>query len=196
MKSTHFSPVIVLVFGIAATMLASGCSSGTDNTTAATSTAISASTITPPSKMVGFTTNRALEQGWWTWPPVKSTPDPSPTPIVTTVQISGDVLFNVDRADLTVAAGSQLDGLVQLAVQHPDATVTITGYTDSDGTEQYNLDLSKRRAHSVADWLAQHGVDISRLHVEGRGEAEPFAPNDTDQHKAANRRVVITIQSS
>lgn len=71
--------------------------------------------------------------------------------------------------------------------------VQIEGHSDSRGTEEYNLDLSRRRAESVARFLASNGIDESRLAWEGFGESRPIASNATRDGRAANRRVELTI---
>ncbi len=68
----------------------------------------------------------------------------------------------------------------------------IEGHTDSIGSEEYNMGLSKRRAESVASYLASQGVNLgSRFATEAFGEAKPIASNDTEAGRAENRRVVI-----
>ncbi|TFH39842.1 MAG: OmpA family protein, partial [ANME-2 cluster archaeon] len=67
------------------------------------------------------------------------------------------------------------------------------GHTDSDGSDQYNQDLSERRAKSVSDYAMLQGVNSSRLSIIGLGETEPVASNDTDYGKSQNRRVEIAI---
>jgi outer membrane protein OmpA-like peptidoglycan-associated protein len=64
------------------------------------------------------------------------------------------------------------------------------GHTDADGNDAANLDLSKRRAASVKNELVKaFGIDGSRIETDGKGEAQPVAPNDTPSNKALNRRV-------
>ncbi len=65
------------------------------------------------------------------------------------------------------------------------------GHTDSIGTEDYNLDLSRRRAESAVNYLAAQGVTESRITVRGMGESEPVADNATAEGRALNRRVVL-----
>lgn len=79
--------------------------------------------------------------------------------------------------------------------QHPSATAIITGYTDSSGSEQYNLWLSERRAKSVAIYLSSQGIDAARLTAIGKGELMPIADNATEDGRAMNRRVEITIST-
>ena len=73
----------------------------------------------------------------------------------------------------------------------PFATAKIEGYTDSVGTDAYNLKLSDRRAKSVFDYLTSRGVDPARLKSKGFGEADPIASNETDEGRQQNRRVML-----
>ncbi len=70
----------------------------------------------------------------------------------------------------------------------------MTGHTDADGSDDYNYDLSRRRAASVARYLSSQSLDGNRFSVEGRGEREPIASNASARGKQQNRRVEITIQ--
>lgn len=78
----------------------------------------------------------------------------------------------------------------------PDRTVSIVGYTDSVGSEDYNLGLSQRRADSVRSYLLDQGVSSSRLAASGRGEADPVAGNDSASGRQQNRRVEVVISNS
>jgi len=76
--------------------------------------------------------------------------------------------------------------------ENPAVKIRITGHTDSDGNDNLNLDLSKRRAANVKQYLvSQFGIDASRIETDGKGETKPIASNDTAQNKAKNRRVEI-----
>ena len=105
----------------------------------------------------------------------------------------GDVLFNVNQATLTPGAMHSLTTLVTFLKEHPERRVTIEGYTDSTGSEAYNLELSQRRAEAVRNFLIQNGVEISRLTATGYGEASPIAPNTTEAGRLQNRRVEVVI---
>ena len=72
--------------------------------------------------------------------------------------------------------------------------ITLKGHTDSTNTEAYNLALSLRRAQAVMAWLVEHGLDASRLEAKGYGEFRPVADNSTEEGRALNRRVEITLQ--
>ncbi|MCC2315061.1 OmpA family protein [Cellulomonas xiejunii] len=113
------------------------------------------------------------------------------------VQLGADVLFDFDQATLTPAASEAL-GLVAARVSEREAgTVSIVGHTDDQGDDAYNRDLSLRRAQAVADALSGL-VDPSSypMTAEGRGEAEPFVANDSEENRARNRRVAVTLTST
>ena len=69
----------------------------------------------------------------------------------------------------------------------------MAGHTDSVGSDAYNQTLSERRANSVADYLSGHGMTRTRMVTIGAGEGHPVASNDTEEGRAENRRVEITI---
>ena len=75
----------------------------------------------------------------------------------------------------------------------PDAPFEVGGHTDSQGSDSYNQTLSERRANSVADYLANKGMPRARMVTIGAGEGHPVASNDTEEGRAQNRRVEITI---
>lgn len=104
-----------------------------------------------------------------------------------------DVLFGLGQDTLRAAAVPPMSRLLRLlTVTHPDATVTIDGYTDDLPTPGGNLGLSRRRAQAVEQWLIAHGVAASRLQAAGYGAADPVAPN-TPAGQPLNRRVVVVI---
>ena len=67
----------------------------------------------------------------------------------------------------------------------------MVGYTDSTGTDEYNLGLSERRAQSVSTYLQGKGIAVGRLAASGAGKADPIGDNETEEGRALNRRVVI-----
>ena len=99
--------------------------------------------------------------------------------------------FAFDSADIEPSSESVL--LDVLAVLNNDSglALTIEGHTDSTGDNDYNLDLSQRRAQSVVDWLIANGVAVGRLNALGYGEERPVADNATAEGRAANRRVEL-----
>jgi outer membrane protein OmpA-like peptidoglycan-associated protein len=119
-----------------------------------------------------------------------TTPPPSVAagPCTGTLRLHG-INFAFDKADIAPESRPVLDVAVQHLGQCADIKVTITGYTDSVGSEQYNASLSERRAKATMKYLVSKGVDPARLTAEGRGEWNPIAPNDTAAGRAENRRV-------
>lgn len=118
-----------------------------------------------------------------------------PTPAtVERVNLSGDALFATDHATLAPTARESLDRLLNERKDRTYSQVTVTGFTDSVGSDDYNLALSKRRAESVAAYLKTHGLKTDSMTVTGRGKADPVASNATPEGRASNRRVEIRLQ--
>jgi outer membrane protein OmpA-like peptidoglycan-associated protein len=105
----------------------------------------------------------------------------------------GDVLFATAKADLSSGANGTLNKLVAFLNKYPDRTVEIQGYTDSVGSEDYNLGLSQRRADSVRSYLVGQGIGSGRLVTSGKGMSSPVAGNDTSSGRQQNRRVEVII---
>ena len=103
------------------------------------------------------------------------------------------VNFDFNKATLTAKAKQNLDKLVPVLKSYADTDIKIYGFTDSKGADDYNLNLSKQRAAAVKSYLAAKGLVTGRFTVEGLGEAEPIATNDTDAGRALNRRVEFAI---
>jgi outer membrane protein OmpA-like peptidoglycan-associated protein len=105
----------------------------------------------------------------------------------------GDVLFDTGRAELNAGAARKLDQLAQFLTEHADRLVQIDGFTDSVGTDSYNLDLSQRRADAVRSALQGRGVNNARIATQGYGKAYPVASNADSGGRQLNRRVEVTI---
>jgi outer membrane protein OmpA-like peptidoglycan-associated protein len=105
----------------------------------------------------------------------------------------GDVLFDTGRAELNPGAYRNLDQLVQFLTQHAERRVEIDGYTDSVGTDSFNLDLSQRRADSVKSVLVSRGIDSTRIASRGYGKDFGVASNSDSGGRQLNRRVEIVI---
>jgi outer membrane protein OmpA-like peptidoglycan-associated protein len=104
-----------------------------------------------------------------------------------------DILFDLNKATLkpnTQVALAKLAGIVQL---FPKINLRIEGYTDSTGTDEFNMRLSRERAESVRAFLAQQGVANARMATEGYGPKLPVADNSTPEGRAKNRRVEIVL---
>ena len=104
------------------------------------------------------------------------------------------VYFDVDKDTIKAISFPVLDEVVSVMEEYPDITkVKVSGHTDSDGPDDYNLNLSTRRAASVMKYLTEKGIDADRLDSQGYGEGEPIDSNETDEGKAKNRRVEFNI---
>jgi OmpA-OmpF porin, OOP family len=104
-----------------------------------------------------------------------------------------NIFFDTDKADLKKISHPELKRVAELMRKYPALKIEIGGHTDSDASDTYNLDLSKRRAASVYAFLVKEGIDAARLSSKGYGEAQPQMPNTTPENKAFNRRVEFTI---
>jgi outer membrane protein OmpA-like peptidoglycan-associated protein len=102
-----------------------------------------------------------------------------------------DILFDTDKATLRPESDKQLQHVLALLRDNPDLKLEVQGHTDDQGAEDYNLDLSQRRAETVAVYLKLFGVENSRLVPRGYGEAVPVAPNTTEEGRSQNRRVEL-----
>jgi SH3 domain-containing YSC84-like protein 1 len=102
-----------------------------------------------------------------------------------------NVHFQTGKADLTSDSESALNEAVAALKQHADWNIRVEGFTDNVGTKDANLKLSSDRADAVLNWLADHGVDRTRLSSKGYGEARPVATNSTEDGRAKNRRVQL-----
>lgn len=106
------------------------------------------------------------------------------------------VNFEFDKSDLTSKAKSNLDKLVKVLKDHPDTRISIYGYTDSVGKDEYNVKLSRNRANAVKAYIVSKGIGTKRMTTEGMGKADPIASNDTDAGRAKNRRVEFGITAN
>ncbi len=110
------------------------------------------------------------------------------------VTMPQDLLFAYNRTDLRPDLREDLAVLAANLNDYPDTSVIVAGHTDSDGSEEYNLDLSERRAQTVGNVLVANGVDRFRIQTIGYGESRPVASNDSASGAAQNRRVEIIIR--
>jgi len=108
----------------------------------------------------------------------------------------GDVLFDSGRAELKSGAMRTIDQLVTFLKDNPERTVNVEGYTDSIGSDNFNLGLSQRRADAVRMALTSRGVEGTRIAARGYGESSPVASNDTAEGRQRNRRIEIVISNA
>jgi outer membrane protein OmpA-like peptidoglycan-associated protein len=109
------------------------------------------------------------------------------------LDIPSDISFDTGRADITSNFRPVLEQFAGTLNSNPGTTVTIIGHTDSTGGDAINQPLSINRAAHTRDYLTMRGVAPDRIIIDGRGEREPVASNDTAAGRARNRRVEIYV---
>ncbi len=107
----------------------------------------------------------------------------------------GDVLFNINKAQLSPHGMQSSQKLAAFLKQYPQRKVLVEGYTDSTGSEAHNQALSERRADAVRTALIEAGINSDRIATHGYGESYPVASNDSASHRQINRRVEIIISN-
>ena len=110
------------------------------------------------------------------------------------LRMPSDVTCASNQSSINPAFNATLDDVAAVLNRYDQSVVDIIGHADSDGAEDYNLNLSRQRASSVAQYLVNRNVLADRLYVDGRGESQPVASNATAEGKAQNRRVEILIR--
>jgi outer membrane protein OmpA-like peptidoglycan-associated protein len=109
------------------------------------------------------------------------------------LNMPSSITFDTDQAEVKPQFHEVLDSVAIVLAEFNKTIVDVTGHTDSDGSDQYNQDLSERRAGSVAEYLVSQGNNYRRFQVLGMGESQPLASNMSTAGKAQNRRVEIQI---
>lgn len=109
------------------------------------------------------------------------------------ITFDSGLLFGVDQSSLSDASRTNLTDLATTLNKYPDTNVLVEGHTDSSGSDEHNMELSKARAASVSNFLTGQGVAASRLSTTGYGETQPVADNGTTAGMAQNRRVEVAI---
>lgn len=110
------------------------------------------------------------------------------------LNMPSDVTFSTASADIDARFFPVLDEVAQILNQYPATYIDVVGHADSQGSDEFNLDLSERRANSAAGYLSNHKVKSERIYIAGMGERVPVASNDTAEGRAKNRRVEITLR--
>ena len=109
------------------------------------------------------------------------------------ITLSGSVLFASNRAVLLPDARTRLDQVAEVLLTTRERHLTVEGYTDSQGSVNYNLDLSQRRADAVRSYLVERGYQGDLIQAHGLGKGSPVADNASAEGRANNRRVEIII---
>ena len=106
----------------------------------------------------------------------------------------GNITFATDSSNIASNFYTPLNNLASSFKQFNQNSIEVVGYTDSTGARQHNMDLSQRRAQSVANYLGAQGVDMSRVSTRGAGPDQPIASNATAEGRAQNRRVEVNLK--
>ena len=104
-----------------------------------------------------------------------------------------DVLFRSGSFELLPGARERLAKVSGIVLAYPSLHVAIEGHTDSVGGDEYNQELSERRAQSVRDYFVQQGIPANAIEARGFGKSEPIASNDTPEGRQQNRRVELVL---
>ncbi len=112
------------------------------------------------------------------------------------VEFNNKVLFGFDRFDLSAQATANLDKLAAILTDFPDTDIEIQGHTDNSGSDEYNQELSVKRANAVKDYLVKQDINRRRITVVGFGEQFPDYDNDSENGRSQNRRVEFVITAN
>jgi outer membrane protein OmpA-like peptidoglycan-associated protein len=112
------------------------------------------------------------------------------------ITFDSGLLFDVDKAALKPASEKNLTDLAEILNKYEDTEILLEGHTDATGSEEHNLNLSRSRSQSVANYLAGQKVKETRFTIMGYGEAQPIAGNETADGRAMNRRVEVAIYAN
>ena len=120
-------------------------------------------------------------------------PDTTPLELERFTGVIKGINFEVNSDQITVSSYHVLNEAADVLVKYPDLKIEVQGHTDSDGSDDFNFELSDRRAAAVVAYLVDRGVPAERLTWMGYGESRPLLDNDTTDAKAVNRRVEFHV---
>lgn len=127
-------------------------------------------------------------------PPPPPAPIPTPPTTLSRRIVLRGITFDFNQSTIRPDARPVLDEAVEVLKENPSVAVAVEGYTDAIGSDAYNQSLSLRRAEAVFRYLVNSGIAPDRLTVEGFGESNPVATNDTEAGRAQNRRVELRVK--
>lgn len=104
-----------------------------------------------------------------------------------------NIQFDYNSAELMEESFAELDRVVRLLEINPDLRIELSAHTDDLGTDRYNDLLSRKRGEAARTYLLRHGVSPDRVTATGYGKRKPLVPNDSDEHRAMNRRVEFKV---
>ncbi|NVJ49040.1 MAG: OmpA family protein [Gammaproteobacteria bacterium] len=105
-----------------------------------------------------------------------------------------NITFGVDRSQVQSGFYPTLNSVAKVLAEFNESVLAVNGHTDSSGSDAYNMELSVKRAQSVADYLKSQNISSERLRVRGYGESMPLTTNDTEAGRSQNRRVELLIE--
>jgi outer membrane protein OmpA-like peptidoglycan-associated protein len=120
-------------------------------------------------------------------------PDEVPPELEELAGIMEGINFDTDKDTIKSDSRPRLDNAVTVMKKYPDIRIRIVGHTDTQGSYRHNIDLSKRRAKSVKQYMVDNGIDDSRIETQGVGPDQPVDTNDTTEGRARNRRIEFLI---
>ena len=103
-------------------------------------------------------------------------------------------MINKKEINLTAEQRNYMENLKAYLAQNPDAKAKVTGYTDDRGEDRTNIRLSRKRSEFVRDFMIEQGITKRQIKNKGMGPDNPVATNETDEGRALNRRVEITLE--
>ncbi len=106
-----------------------------------------------------------------------------------------NIFFGFDSYELEDRSFAELTTIINFLKENPGVTISVEGHTDNEGSSSYNKSLSENRAKAVYTYLAEQGIDKSRLSYKGFGDSQPVSTNDTEEGRALNRRTEVKITS-
>lgn len=115
------------------------------------------------------------------------------TPEQVLQEVYNNLQFEVGKEVIKPTSFASLNILSQTLKDAPQWTLKLSGHTDNTGSAAFNLNLSKKRAEAVKNYLVAQGIDPKRITTEGLGSTKPIASNDTAQGREANRRVEFQV---
>lgn len=116
-----------------------------------------------------------------------------PEPKKTLKDVFDNLVFETNKDVIKDSSFPYLDELAKVLISEPTWKLSIVGHTDNVGKDAYNLELSKKRATAVKNYLTTKGVAPEIITSDGKGETNPIAPNDTEAGRSKNRRVEFFI---
>ena len=116
----------------------------------------------------------------------------APLEVGQTIRLN-NIFFDVNKAILKANSSEELDRLIVFLKENPQMEIEISGHTDNQGADAYNMTLSQQRVESVLTYMTSKGIPATRLKGKGYGETKAIATNETEEGRATNRRVDFTI---